>query len=49
MDCLSIDKKQNPLTEQEIKQIIDGAPDDFSLIDFAREIERAHGIGVNND
>lgn len=38
------------MSDETILQIVDGgeALHQFTLVDFARAIERAHGIGVDN-
>lgn len=40
--------QQKPLSRKVILQIIEGGEslDEFTLLDFVREIEKAHGIGV---
>lgn len=46
----TLPKQYKPLSDDEILKIIDGgeALNEFTLINFAREIEKAHNIGIDN-
>ena len=43
VDFLLAERKK-PLSDKTILNILDGAGEDLSLIGFAREIEKSHGI-----